>query len=74
MNITALQGDGMGGLSGGKVIWRSALMASNQSGFVNFDADLILPPQTNIAVFANSISDFTSIGFFVSWVDQGGGV
>ena len=71
LRSTALQGDGITGLSGGNIMWRSKLAASNQSGFVNFDADLIITPQQTMAVYATSTINWSSIGFFVGWVDQG---
>jgi len=73
LTATSLQGDGITGLSGGSLIWKSKVAGGNQSGFVNFDADLVLAPQGTLAVYATAIANWTSIGFFVCWIDRLGG-
>ena len=72
LDVTAKYGDGLTGLSGGRIFWRSGFAGSPQSGFVNFDADLILPPQQTMLVYANS-AGFTSLGFFVAYLVPDGG-
>ena len=73
LSATTLQGDGITGLSGGRVVWKSKVPGSNQSGFVNFDADLIIPSQQTMTVYATSTINWTSVGFFIGYVVPNGG-
>ena len=72
LNVTALTGDGMTGLSGGRLFYRGKVMGSQQSQFANFDADLILPPQHNLTVYVSSSAGFSLMGFLVCYEDVGG--
>jgi archaellum component FlaG (FlaF/FlaG flagellin family) len=71
LDLTAKYGDGITGITGGTLFWRSKLAGSNSSSSVNFDADIIVKPQTAVAIYASS-SGYDGLGFYILYEDQDG--
>jgi len=74
LNVAATEGNGLTGLTGGRIFWRTKIAGSEQSDFMNFDADIILTPHQTMTLLATSTEGFDNMGFFVCYVDPDGGI
>jgi hypothetical protein len=59
------------GLSGGMVVAKYAIAASNESKFRNFDADIVIPQNQTLTMSATT-GAIALLGFIVMWHDHGG--
>ena len=65
--VTALYGDNITGLSGGDLIFRAKQSAGDYSINTNFEADVILAPNTDMAIYGTGASSYDMLGFYVCY-------
>ncbi len=69
---TFQQGTAITGITNGTIIGNYYIAGSNDSKFINFDADIIIP-QNQSMIFTALTGSISISGFLVMWHDHGGG-
>jgi hypothetical protein len=67
LDMTAKYGDNITGLSGGTLIFRAKQAAGNYSVNTNFEADVILAANTDMAIYGTGASSYDMLGFYVCY-------
>jgi hypothetical protein len=68
-DMTAQYGDGITGITGGSLMFRAKQAAGNYSVNTNFEADVILSPNTAIGIYCTPAAGYDMLGFYILYDD-----